>query len=290
MLSRGRPDLDGVTPSPRSSGRRIVAGTDGSSHGDHAAEVAAEIAAAADAELFVVRVIRAGEAAPSTVGRWSVPRRSEVASAAIDDRVRVEVLVGHPSIEIVRSAERLDASLLIIGRRPSVDIEGMVLGPTADEVVRRASIPCLVIRGGAWRIHPRILAAVDGTERGSAVLSGAARVAELCGGTIRAVTVFAGPLSGGAASLADPEVGERIRRIDALRKDRGRRRVDGVLGPPVLVRHGDPAEEVLAEASEGIDVIAVGIHRLGRPDSHLERGIARRVLRRASGAVLTIPL
>ncbi|MGH7591948.1 MAG: universal stress protein, partial [Gemmatimonadales bacterium] len=160
----------------------------------------------------------------------------------------------------------------------------------ADQVVRRSTIPCLLIPDGSWRDRPRILAAVDGTDRGAAVLRGAARVAELCRGSTRAVTVFEIPPIGGVSAVVDPMVGDRVRRILELRQDRGRRRVDAAPGPPVLVRHGEPVDEVLAEASGGIDVVAVGMRRLGQPDSRLERGVARQILRRATGAVLTIPL
>lgn len=261
-------------PASRSPTRRIVAATEGSPHGDYAATVARAIAAATGAELVVLCVVAQGEAPPPIAGQWTATA-SGGAPTAVAERVRVEVLAGHPSIEIVHGAERLKASLLVIGRRPAAELGDAMLGPTADQVVRRSSIPCLVIPDGAWRDHPRILAAVDGTERGVAVLRGATRVAELCCGSMRAVTVLGAPPIGGVAEWP---------------KDRGRRRADARPDPPVLLRHGDPVDEVLAEAGSGVDVVAVGMRRLGQPDSSLERGIARRVLRRATGAVLTIPL
>ena len=279
-----------MTSFPRSSVRRIIAATDGSPNGDYSAHVAREIAAAADAELVVLAVTWPGQPPPSIMMELPCAGGRPPAPSALAERVRCEVLVGYPSIEIVRTAEQLDASLLVIGRRPLVDVGDAMLGPTADQIVRRSSVPCLVIPTGTWHQAPRILAAVDGTDRGAVVLAGAARVAELCRGSTRAVTVFPNPPMGGVETMTDPMVGERVRRIAELRKDRGRRSVDAAPGPPVLVRHGDPVDEVLAEAGDGVDVVAVGMHRLGQPDSYLERGTARRILRRSTGAVLTVPL
>jgi nucleotide-binding universal stress UspA family protein len=175
-----------------------------------------------------------------------------------------EILIGHPSIEIAREAERRGASLIIIGRRPVEAAGTAMLGPTADQIVRGASVPCLVLSPGPWRPTPRILAAVDGTERGERVLAGATAIAHLLRGTVRSVTVVAAP------------------RLSPS----GRTGPDG----PRVVRSGDPVDEVLAEARVGVDLLAVGVHRLGRPDSDLERGIARRIIRQARGPVLTIPL
>lgn len=279
-----------MTPTSRSSVGRIVAGTDGSPRGEFAVRVARELAASAGAELVVLCVVSEGGTAPPRVAPPAGVRGGAPSGTAVAERVPVEVRAGHPSIEIARCAEHCGATLLVIGRRPSAEVGQMMLGPTADQIVRRSSVPCLVVPTGAWRPAPRFLAAVDGTERGAAVPAGAARVADLCGGSIRAVTVFAELPMEGAGSMIDPAVAERVRRIAQLRTGRGRRRVDAVPGPPVLVRHGDPVDQVLLEASEGVDVIAVGVHRLGPPDSDLERGIARRILRRATGAVLTIPL
>lgn len=251
--------------------------------------VARAIAASVDLELVVLCVVAPGQALPPIVAQWTATRAGR-RSTAVTDRVRVEVLTGYPSIEIVRCAECLEGSLLVIGRRPVADLGDAMLGPTADQVVRRSSVPCLVIPDGSWHERPCILAAVDGTDRGASVLRGAARVAELCHGSTRAVTVFEAPLIGSGTAMSDPMVGDRVRRIGELRKDRGRRSVDGGPGPTVLVRHGEPVDEVLAEAAGGVDVVAVGMRRLGQPDSDLERGIARRILRRSTGAVLTIPL
>lgn len=277
-------------PSPRSPVPRIVAGTDGTPRGDFAVHVAHGLAATAGAELLSVCVIPERGNVPPSVAPRARARGGAPSGTAVAEPVPVDVRIGHPSIELVRCAERCGAILLVIGRRPPAEVGEMMLGPTADQIVRRSSVPCLVVPTGRWRSEPRFLAAVDGTERGAAVLAGAARVADLCGGSVRAVTVFVDLPMAGPKSMIDPAVAERVQRIAHLRKDRGRRRVDAAPGPPVLVRHGDPVDQVLLEASEGIDVIAVGIHRLGPPDSHLERGIARRILRQATGAVLTIPL
>ena len=63
------------------------------------------------------------------------------------------------------------------------------------------------------------------------------------------------------------------------------------LALPVAVRHGEPAEQIVAAAGElESDVLVVGCH-LGGPAGVIEAGsTARQVIHRAPCAVLTVPL
>jgi nucleotide-binding universal stress UspA family protein len=56
-----------------------------------------------------------------------------------------------------------------------------------------------------------------------------------------------------------------------------------------LVRQGDPATEILAEAQDG-DLLVIGYRRGMILDEPAAPGIATRVLRRATCAVLAVPV
>ncbi len=59
--------------------------------------------------------------------------------------VRIEMPVGPPSQEIVRCAEKGEASLVVMGSRGRSLTSGMVLGSVSHQVVRQASVPVLLI-------------------------------------------------------------------------------------------------------------------------------------------------
>jgi nucleotide-binding universal stress UspA family protein len=60
---------------------------------------------------------------------------------------------------------------------------------------------------------------------------------------------------------------------------------------PLVIRHGQIVEEILAEVTAcSADVLVIGYHR-GGPAGVIEAGsIARRVLHQAECSVLTVPL
>ncbi len=108
-----------------------------------------------------------------------------------DEPPEVEVRFGHPSIEIPRYAETHAADLLVLGRSPRSQADRFRAGDTADAVVRRSTVPCLLVPHGT--ASPRhLLAAVDGTPRGKLVLSRARELARAAGMSCRALTVAPG--------------------------------------------------------------------------------------------------
>ncbi len=59
--------------------------------------------------------------------------------------VRIEIRVGFPSQEIVRCAERVDGSVIVMGSRGRGVMSGMVLGSVSHHIVRQAPVPVLLI-------------------------------------------------------------------------------------------------------------------------------------------------
>jgi nucleotide-binding universal stress UspA family protein len=124
--------------------------------------------------------------------------------------------------------------------------------------------------------------ALDGTDRGRAVLDAGAAFASALGADLRAVTVE--PVRSGEPdhlATANPAAGTL----------RLRSQVRATLGRDLLIRRGDAAEQILLAVEElRPDVLVLGCHR-GGPPGILEAGsTARRLAHTSPCAVMTVPL
>ena len=255
----------------------IVVAVDESEVARSAVWAALQVAYHAHARVTVLRVLpfadQGESAALKHLQRWV-----EADLPALD-RMRpigYAVVQGLPGVEIGRFAEHAHADLLVLGRKHRSRATRLLLGDTADAVARRSRIPCLFVPGHS-RDLGHLLVAVDGSERGMAVLRGAHRLAKPDVLTVEPARADE-PV---ALALATPLA--RSRRI--------RSEVHHAVGHDIEVRRGAVTEEILAAADErDPDVLVLGCHR-GGPAGVIEAGsIAREVLHRAACAVLTIPL
>ena len=281
--------------------QRIVVAADESDAGRWAARAALDLAGRTGAELTVLRAVgefsrsglagvaaatdekplRAPDVEIERLGRWLDP---EITRAEPGLRVSLAITYGVPSIEICRHAEETGAELVVLGRKWRSAKTRLLIGDTADAVARRSRVPCLFVPPRSPPMR-RILAAVDGTDRGLAVMVTAQRLAAAGGGDFRAVTVE--PAAANETDAAAPPTARSDRLEQRLRDTLGRDH----RGARLDVRRGATVEEVLAAVEEaGADTLAVGYHR-GGPAGIIETGsTGRRLLHAAPGAVLTIPL
>jgi len=260
----------------------IVAATDESDAGRQAVWTALELAWKTGARVSVMHAIpldgNGSAPALEQLERWV---RSDLPPLDPMPRMTYTLAHGLPGIEIGRFAERVQADLVVVGRKPRTRMARLLVGDTADAVARRSRLPCLFVppRDAPPR---RILVAVDGSDRGMAVLNIADGFARQIGAELGVVTVE--PVHAGEpAHLAIATPATRSTRIQA--------RVYCTLAPNVEVRRGNAAEQILAAAHEGTpDVLVLGCHR-GGPAGVIEAGsTARQVLHAAPCAVLTVPL
>lgn len=143
-----------------SVGGGVVAGFDGSDASRQAVAVAADEAALRGATLHVVRAWMFSSAADEAgAPHGTVPSLAEVEQAvgesvaAVADEVRQQ----HPDLEVVHhvqhckavdalvSASR-EASLVVVSRRGQGGFVDLLLGSTADQLVRHAHTSVLVVR------------------------------------------------------------------------------------------------------------------------------------------------
>jgi nucleotide-binding universal stress UspA family protein len=279
--------------------KRIVVAVDESDAGRWAARAALDIAGGTGAEVVVLRTV-ALSASPVLARAPVVPVEQQVTHQLEVERLRrwldpelasargrpasIAITYGVPSIEICRFAEDAGADLLILGRKRRSAKTRLLIGDTADSVARRSRLPCLFVPPGAPALT-RILAALDGTDRGLAVLTTAHRLAATAGAELLTVTVEP-PKPGESAAAAIPlarttSLEQRLRSTLGLSHP----------GARLEIRRGPAVEQILAALEEiGADTLAVGYPR-GGPAGIIEAGsTGRRLLHAAPGAVLTIPL
>lgn len=126
---------------------------------------AARLSEQLDARVIVLHVVAAGlmthvlAAAAVVSGSPPVePGGTHAAAAASDrwldialragvraDRVTSEVAFGEAALEIIAAAKRLDAGLIVMGRRGAGGVRRAVLGSVVDKVLRHAPCPVLVV-------------------------------------------------------------------------------------------------------------------------------------------------
>jgi nucleotide-binding universal stress UspA family protein len=282
---------------------RIVVAVDESDAGRWAARAALDLTARTGSELSVFQTAGmasagalAGAGAVDTLERPAAPlleverlRRwlaPEIASAGRGPVVSLAIACGVPSIEICRYAEEVGAGLVVLGRKQRSAKTRLLMGDTGDAVARRSRVPCLFVPSGSQPMH-RVLAALDGTDWGLAVMTTTHRLAAATGAELRTLTVEppkTGENAAGAAVLPLARTTLLQQRLhEALGRDHPGARLE--------IRRGAAVEQILAAVDEsGFDTLAVGYHR-GGPAGIIEAGsTGRRLLHAAPGAVLTIPL
>ncbi|KAF0104000.1 MAG: UspA domain-containing protein [Rhodospirillaceae bacterium] len=138
--------------------KKILVAVDDAPISAHAADIAAELAQLAGAELAFVHVIDAELVNAADTGIQPdvfAAAAKEDARKLIDDfRKRLPqqlaalefVPIGAPHTEIVKAAKDLPADLIVIGSHGRGGIKRVLLGSVAESVMRNAPCPVLVVR------------------------------------------------------------------------------------------------------------------------------------------------
>lgn len=209
-------------------------------------------------------------------------RLLELLVAGLDAGTRVSpgvlVRVGGAAETIVRAARDLKVDLVVIGAGTRTSRDHVLLGFTAEQVLREAEAPVWVVRPG--RDHARlerIVAAVDPERPQREVIHAAGLVArpERLGLTVLSVVPRGG---------RDGPVRERVRAAVAGTAAEG-------LDVEVYVREADkPAAELLDEAQrDAVDLLVLGERpRRGARRRH-EGEVAEKLLRVVPCSILRVP-
>lgn len=66
---------------------------------------------------------------------------------AADLQTTTHVVIGTPFQKIVEMSEQLDANIIVMGTHGRTGVEHVIVGSTAERVVRHSAIPVLTVRG-----------------------------------------------------------------------------------------------------------------------------------------------
>ncbi len=156
--------------------KKILVATDLSSPARQAAGRAARLARDAGAQTRMVHVLSAGVAAQlqKLLGMGSAlestlieQTRQELQTLAseigIEHLVTVEpaLVQGSVADEISREAQAMEADLVVLGAQGKGFLRHMMLGSTAERLLRKSSQPMLVVKQRAHEPYRRVLVAVD---------------------------------------------------------------------------------------------------------------------------------
>ncbi len=287
----------------------ILLATDGSGDAALAGQAAADISRKTGAQLHVVHVWTdvPPPAYPALVfDDYSRQARGEArellrrqvwnAQVAGGSVVGQHLREGGPAEEIIFLAERLEADLLIVGRRGVGRIKRLITGSVSEGVVHRATCPVLVVRGGEQAWPPaRIVVGDDGS---LAAMKAGGLAMELAGafGTevifVRAYRHPAEPV-GGRSARQRLELDEaRLQNLLALDARPERLEAPTRCRPETKLAEGEPALAVLSAARQKKGqptLLAVGSRGLGAPKRMILGSVSTRVLREAEGPVLIVP-
>ena len=273
--------------------KHMVVAIDHSEAGRSATRFAGRLAMRAGAEITVLSVLpvspNGGETSRDALDGLQAMLGKKIFASHPSLPVELAVARGVPQVEIPRFAERVKADLIVLGRKSRSRTTRLILGDTADAVVRRSRLPALLVPAGLSHLG-RILVALDGTDRGLGVLRTSLALAQSADLDFRAVTVE--PVWPGEP----PMVSSRSERLahtveDCLQQESKSAGKPLATGTPLHIRHGDIVAEIVSEAVDvHADILVTGFHP-GGPLLVVEEGsVSRKLLHAASCAVLTVPL
>lgn len=138
----------------------VVVGVDGSEAAIDAVRVAVDLARARTARLHIVTVVRPPE------GWWGIvgsPPTAEALGDSLSDAQRnvldralravdltgvdyeTQEEIGEPSSRLIDVCNRVDADVLVVGRRGAGLLRRMMVGSVANHLVHEAPCPVLVV-------------------------------------------------------------------------------------------------------------------------------------------------
>lgn len=296
--------------------QRVLAPVDFSDHSRAGLLSAAALAGKYGAALLVLHVEPPPMPLPVAVAGMPVadpgliePRDLQAAEARVRAFVKetlgeapvagVHVVEDFPvSHAVLRFAEARGADLVCLCAHGRRGFQRFLLGSVAEEVIRWAKVPVLVIRGGERGPKPspaefrRVLACVDLGDESRDVLRAAVSLA-LPGGTVTAAHVIEGPpvlgLYGSPLEVPAEDIAA-AREWAEVALAKLLEEMDGDYLESIRVVVDRAAEGILAlEAEVRPDVTVLSTHGRHGAARLLLGSVAERVLRGATGPVLVVP-
>ncbi len=132
--------------------KRILCPVDLESHSVAALEIARRLAEQSQARISLVHVVSSPLPGPlELVPDWERTvnyRLGRLAQKHFGDRAQWDTIVlrGDPGDAILRTANDIDADLIVMATHGRIGINRFLLGSVAEQVVRKSAIPVLTVR------------------------------------------------------------------------------------------------------------------------------------------------
>ena len=297
------PGINPFTSDTRIGTGPVLVALKPSGGGDSALATAQWLADKTHAELHVVSIIEAEDAAAVAAGAPPLPpefylrectdTRSRLKADAAqgphgDSGARVDVLGGATSITIAETARERGASVIVVGTGRHTVPGRYLYGERALDVVRTAAGPVLVVPPAAQPPFAHALVAVDFSEASMRAAVSALGMLEP-GGHLTIVHVK------NTVRLSEQSVGwwndaYEVRSRELLTRFAGAvPATDGIVVDTQLL-HGDILDALVLFVSEqGVDLVCCGRGRHSLVERILTASVSTAIVRRAPCAVLVAP-
>lgn len=276
--------------------KNILVATDFSDSGKEAVATAVSLAKRAKGTLAAVSAVERPPMFPHSFHErhsedpdelWS--RQARTSMNALVKRLRRQlpetrgfVRVGTPWREIVALARELRVDGIVVGSRGLTALQRLLLGSTAENVVRHATCPVLVVRNGPLKRIRKVLLPVDWDEGSKALVRYAV---ERAGKDVKILAIHAI----GFPRLIEPEFADALSE-DAPSSRKLRKFLDrlGAKGVSAKVVLGEPSEAIL-DAATDFDLVLIATRGRKGAARAVLGSVAEKVVRRADGPVLVVP-
>lgn len=232
--------------------------------------------------------------AQAEVQTWLQPLQAQ-GEPVVGGDVALQVVSGHVLNEITKAVARLAPRLVVVGARGDGDLMNMVVGSTAERLLRRTQQPLLVVRQPVKASYQRVLVPVDFSPWSAA--SVAAVRALLPAAHLVLLHAWNVPFEGklqlaGVDEATVAHYGQQVRE----RAERALHQLAQAHGlasgewTPCLVQ-GDASHRVLEQATRrSCDLIVLGKHGRHVAEDLLLGSVTKHVLAEAELDVLVVPL
>ena len=284
--------------------RRIVAGIADLAEGDPVLKEALALARRTDAHLHLVHAFelpslawdaygRMGFVDPQTLEQYAESLRQRL-SRSVEDAGGYDNVTYHaeaaPSATAIRDvAEREEADLVVVGATRHGAIARVLLGTTAQRVLRGSGVPVLVLRKHLAGRCSKVLVTTDLSPFSAGVHELGVDVLEtICPEKpeLRSLLVVRSSMGLPAPFRFDQlqeMAEEELKKFITQRRDRGRP-INGV------VRFGDPVDEIVAEAGDwDAALVVLGTHSLSTTERWVLGSVAEAAIRNVHTNVLVVP-
>jgi nucleotide-binding universal stress UspA family protein len=287
--------------------QRVLAATDLSAPARHAAERAALVAREVGAALDLLHVISVApvDRLRRLLAEASVDLEAQVAADALTElrrlaeslqqqyQVRPATHVEHGALlkQIDARADAGAADVLVLGARGASFMRHLLLGSTAERMVRRASRPMLVVKQPPRGPYRRLLIPVDFSPASLPACASARALAPRAEFVL--LHAFEVPLEARLRSAGVQD--ETLRKYREMAQSQAERSMDSFLAAAglapgtatALVLHGDASSLIIEQEQErDCDLVVVGKRGESMVDDFLLGSVTKHVLQQSQGDVL----